>query len=107
MRASTCVRRDPLALSQLMHVDLRRFGSWCVDLAVAYAGGLVLGSPFALVSVRLTGIDLAATLCMVVAMAALFVTLRRTAQERRVAGTSSIARGAINDAASAGCRRVA
>ena len=50
--------------------------------AFTYAGGLILGAPFALVTVRLTGIDVAETACMVLAMAALFVTLRRAAGHR-------------------------
>lgn len=65
----------------------------CLDLAVAYAGGLVLGAPFALVSVRVTGIEAAATTCMLVAMAVVLVMLRRTARPR-VSGTAALGRDA-------------
>lgn len=50
---------------------------WARDLALAYAGGLVLGAPVALLAVWLTGYEPVATACLLLAMAATFVMLRR------------------------------
>ena len=47
------------------------------DIALAYAGGLVLGAPVALLAVRITGIERLATVALLTAMAALFFLLRR------------------------------
>jgi hypothetical protein len=60
-----------------MNVDSRRFLAWIRDVLLAYAGGLVLGAPFALLAVWLTGRDSAATVSLLMAMAGLFFVLRR------------------------------
>lgn len=62
-----------------MHLDPRLLFGWTRDVSLAYAGGLVLGTPFALGAVWLTGTELAATACIVLAMTGLLVALRRTA----------------------------
>lgn len=51
--------------------------AWTRDLACAYAGGLVLGAPFALAAVWLTGVESIATASLLVAMALVLVALRR------------------------------
>ncbi|WP_396627195.1 hypothetical protein [Luteitalea sp.] len=60
-----------------MTLDPRLLVSWCRDVLIAYAGGLVLGAPVALVAVWLTGRNDAATVSLLAAMAALLVALRR------------------------------
>ena len=76
-RATACARRDPLAPMQTMNVDPRLLLAWTRDLALAYAGGLVLGAPVALTAFWLTGIERVVTVCLLVAMALVFVALRR------------------------------
>lgn len=66
-----------------MHLDLRAIATWGRDLAVAYAGGLVLGAPIALLAVAATNRRFAATICLVAVMAAIFVIVRRRAAQRR------------------------
>ena len=57
--------------------DSRPLMAWARDLALAYAGGLVLGAPFALTGAWLTGHDRVATACLLLFMAALLAALRR------------------------------
>jgi hypothetical protein len=60
-----------------MTVPSRPLMDWARDLALAYAGGLVLGAPFALTAVWLTGYERIATACLLLAMAVVFAALRR------------------------------
>jgi len=60
-----------------MNDESRPVTAWVRDLALAYAGGLVLGAPVALLAVWLTGYEPVATVCLLLAMAATFVMLRR------------------------------
>ena len=60
-----------------MNVDSRLSVVWVRDVLIAYAGGLVLGTPFALVAVWLTGRDSAASVSLLTAMVVLFLGLRR------------------------------
>jgi hypothetical protein len=60
-----------------MNVDSRPLVAWIRDVLLAYAGGLVLGAPFALLAVWLTGRDSAATFGLLMTMAVLFVVRRR------------------------------
>jgi hypothetical protein len=60
-----------------MTVESRPLMAWARDLALAYAGGLVLGAPFALTAVWLTGHDRVATACLLATMAGLLTALRR------------------------------
>ena len=60
-----------------MPLDHRPLFAWTRDVALAYAGGLVLGAPFALTAVWLTGLERIATVCLLLAMALVFLALRR------------------------------
>lgn len=60
-----------------MTIDVRSIVSWSRDVAIAYAGGLVLGAPLALGAVWLTGRDGAATASLLAAMGLLLLALRR------------------------------
>ena len=68
-----------------MHIDSRLLFGWSRDLALAYAGGLVLGAPLALAAVWITGAEVAATVALVLSMAGVFVALRRAAVSAPVA----------------------
>jgi hypothetical protein len=59
-----------------MNDDRHPVLAWARDLALAYAAGLVLGAPVALVAVRVTGVERAATLSLLLAMCAVCVALR-------------------------------
>ena len=60
-----------------MNVDAHLLMTWARDLALAYAGGLVLGAPLAVLGVSVTGIERVSTICLLLAMSGLFVALRR------------------------------
>lgn len=60
-----------------MNTETRPLMAWTRDLALAYAGGLVLGAPVAVTAAWLTGIERVATACLLLAMALLFLALRR------------------------------
>lgn len=68
-----------------MHIDSRLLFGWSRDLALAYAGGLVIGAPLALAAVWATGTEVAATVALVLSMAGVFVALRRAAASTPVA----------------------
>ena len=70
-----------------MHIDSRLLFGWSRDLALAYAGGLVLGAPLALAAVWITGAEVAATVALVLSMAGVFVALRRAAASAPVASS--------------------
>lgn len=86
-----------------MHVEPRPLMAWTRDLALAYAGGLAVGAPFALAAVWLTGIERAATACLLLAMALFFVVLRRSPSRMREHAPLAAAPAAPNAAS----RRVA
>ena len=44
------------------------FRTWCVDMAIAYAGGIVLGAPLGLVALWTTGNDAALGSVILLAM---------------------------------------
>ena len=81
--------------------------SWGRDIALAYAGGLVIGAPVATGAVWITGIERLATVALLMAMAVVLVALRRGVPR---AGASAIrpeqAAGAVEPAARV-TRRVA
>lgn len=78
--------------------ESRPWMGWTRDLALAYAGGLVLGAPFALTAVWLTGYERVATVCLLLAMAGLFVALRRRTREAagRPPGNDDLERGPLS-----------
>ena len=76
-----------------MNVDSRGLVAWIRDVLLAYAGGLVLGAPFALCAVWLTGHDSAATFSLLMAMAVLFVGLRRRDGRRLAPAGASLSAG--------------
>lgn len=80
-----------------MHFDPRLLFGWTRDLALAYVGGLALGAPFAIGAVWLTGIELTATACLVLAMAGLLVALRRTAAEAPAAAQPHTGRPTLTE----------
>lgn len=65
-----------------MRLDHRWLFAWTRDIALAYAGGLVVGVPFALAAVWLTGLERITTACLLLAMALVFVALRRKSPRR-------------------------
>ncbi len=54
--------------------------AWVRDIAIAYAGGLVLGAPLALLAVWATGVQRLAPVAMLLAMCVVLHALRRTRQ---------------------------
>lgn len=54
----------------------RVVSDWCVDLALAYLGGLMIGAPAGLVATWLTHKSLALTVVIVVAMVGVLVARR-------------------------------
>jgi hypothetical protein len=79
-----------------MNAETRPLMAWARDLALAYAGGLVLGAPVAVTAAWLTGVERVATACLLLAMALLFVALRRRPVPAQTCpgDASSAARGA-------------
>lgn len=55
---------------------------WARDIAIAYAAGLAVGAPFALIAVWLTGRERASTVCFLLAMTGVLVVLRRSTDRR-------------------------
>ncbi|BCS33964.1 hypothetical protein TBR22_A31920 [Luteitalea sp. TBR-22] len=60
-----------------MNLEPRLLVSWIRDVLIAYAGGLVLGAPLALLGVWVTGRESTATVSLLTAMGVLLVGLRR------------------------------
>ena len=50
---------------------------WFRDLALAYAGGLVLGAPIALVATWWSGLERLSTVCLLLTMVAVLIGARR------------------------------
>jgi hypothetical protein len=89
-----------------MTVEPRLLLAWIRDLALAYAGGLVLGAPVGLTVVWLTGIEWMVTVCLLVAMALVCIALRR--RDARAARAVTPAAGQVRTAAGTSTsRRVA
>ncbi len=61
-----------------MHDQNHSVRAWVRDIAIAYAGGLVLGAPLALLAVWATGVQRLAPPAMLLAMCAVLHALRRT-----------------------------
>jgi hypothetical protein len=59
--------------------------AWCVDIALAYAVGLMIGAPAGLAATWITRSELALTAVIVVAMAVAFV-VRRSRRRSNPAG---------------------
>lgn len=63
---------------------LVRIAPWVRDVVLAYAGGLVLGAPVAVLAAYVTGVEQFTTWCLLASMALVLSTLRhqRTRQPR-------------------------
>jgi hypothetical protein len=89
-------------------IDARfAFFPWLRDIALAYAGGLIVGAPVALVAVWITGNDRLVTVCLLIAMTAILVALRRSVAEAHASDDAAAPAGRDVGASVREPRRVA
>ena len=68
---------------------LDAFFPWVRDIALAYAGGLIIGAPVALAAVWITGNDRLVTACLLIAMTCVLVALRRGVVQEHASDTAT------------------